>query len=157
MSKDLSIMIDDAKLNVRVGAILRYKGKILVEKNTSVDLGVVPGGRIKTMESTRDALIREVREEIGIDLTKYDMNIVSFIENFFEFDGKNYHELYYLYNVEIDDECNLYDGMPNYDNDGSKYYLLSDDEFKKDRILPEVLKEIITNDSFKNYIVNDLK
>ena len=47
--------------------------------------------------------------------------------------------------------------MPNYDNDGSKYYLLSDDEFKKDRILPEVLKEIITNDSFKNYIVNDLK
>ena len=63
MSKDLSIMIDDAKLNVRVGAILRYKGKILVEKNTSVDFGVVPGGRIKTMESTRDALIREVREE----------------------------------------------------------------------------------------------
>ena len=61
MSKDLSIMIDDAKLNVRVGAILRYKGKILVEKNTSVDFGVVPGGRVKTMESTRDALIREVK------------------------------------------------------------------------------------------------
>jgi hypothetical protein len=35
--------------------------------------------------------------------------------------------------------------------------LLSDDEFKKDRILPEVLKDIITNDTFKNYIVNDLK
>ena len=72
-------------------------------------------------------------------------------------DGKKYHELYYLYNVELDDECNLYDGMPNYDNDGSRYFLLSDDEFKKDRILPEVLKDIITNDTFKNYIVNDLK
>lgn len=157
MNKDLSVMIDDVKLNVRVGAILRYKGKILVEKNTSVDFGVVPGGRIKTMESTKEALIREVKEEIGIDLTNYEMNIVSFIENFFEFDGKNYHELYYLYNVELDDDCNLYDGMPNFDNDGSKYYLLSDDEFKKDRILPEVLKEIITNDTFKSYIVNDLK
>jgi len=157
MNKDLSVMIDDVKLNVRVGAIIRYNGKILVEKNNSVDFGVIPGGRVKALESSKAALIREVQEEIGVDLTNVEMNIVSSIENFFEFDGKKYHELYYVYNVDLKDTYELYDGMPNLDNGDSRYYLLSEDEFKQDKILPEVLKEIITNGDFENYIVNDLK
>lgn len=157
MNKDLSVMIEDVKLNVRVGAIIRYKGKILVEKNNNVDFGVIPGGRVKTLESSKDALIREVKEEIGIDLSNTEMNIVSSIENFFEFDGKKYHELYYVYNINLDDSYELYDGMSNLDNGDSKYYLLTEDEFKQDKILPEVLKDIISVNSFENYIVNDLK
>ena len=157
MNKDLSVMIEDVKLNVRVGAIIRYKGKILVEKNNNVDFGVIPGGRVKTLESSKDALIREVKEEIGIDLSNTEMNIVSSIENFFEFDGKKYHELYYVYNINLDDSYELYDGMSNLDNGDSKYYLLTEDEFKQDKILPEVLKDIIRVNSFENYIVNDLK
>ena len=74
MNKDLSVMIEDVKLNVRVGAIIRYKGKILVEKNNNVDFGVIPGGRVKTLESSKDALIREVKEEIGIDLSNINTN-----------------------------------------------------------------------------------
>ena len=157
MNKDLSVMIEDVKLNVRVGAIIRYKGKILVEKNNNVDFGVIPGGRVKTLESSKDALIREVKEEIGIDLSNTEMNIVSSIENFFEFDEKKYHELYYVYNINLDDSYELYDGMSNLDNGDSKYYLLTEDEFKQDKILPEVLKDIISVNSFENYIVNDLK
>lgn len=157
MNKDLSVMIDDVKLNVRVGAIIRYKGKILVEKNKTVDFGVIPGGRVKALESTKDALVREVKEEIGVDLTNFETEVVSSIENFFEFDGKKYHELYYVYKIELDDSFELYDDMPNLDNGDSKYYLLSDDEFKNDKILPEVLKDIISCEKFQNYIVNDLK
>ena len=47
--------------------------------------------------------------------------------------------------------------MSNLDNGDSKYYLLTEDEFKQDKILPEVLKDIISVNSFENYIVNDLK
>lgn len=157
MNKDLSVMIDDVKLNIRVGAIIRYQGKILVEKNSSVDFGVIPGGRIKTLEDTKIALYREIKEELGIVLNTDDMKMVSFIENFFEFDNKKYHELYYVYEIELDDSYNIYDGMPNMDNAGSKYYLLDNNEFKKDKILPEILKEVIELSEFKNYIVNDLK
>ena len=36
-SKDLSVMIEDVKLNVRVGAIIKHQNKILVERNKNVD------------------------------------------------------------------------------------------------------------------------
>lgn len=157
MNKDLSVMIDDVKLNVRVGAIIRYKEKILVEKNKNVDFAVIPGGRIKTLEDTKIALYREIKEELGIELNINNMNMISFIENFFEFDNKKYHELYYVYEIELDDSYDIYDGMSNMDNADSKYYLLTKDEFKKDKILPEILKEVIDSKDFKNYIVNDLK
>lgn len=157
MNKDLSVMIDDVKLNVRVGAIIRYKEKILVEKNKNVDFAVIPGGRIKTLEDTKIALYREIKEELGIELNINNMNMISFIENFFEFDNKKYHELYYVYEIELDDGYDIYDGMSNMDNADSKYYLLTKDEFKKDKILPEILKEVIDSKDFKNYIVNDLK
>ena len=157
MNKDLSVMIDDVKLNVRVGAIIRYQGKILVEKNKNVDFGVIPGGRIKTLEDTKIALYREIKEELGIELNTNNMNMISFIENFFEFDNKKYHELYYVYEIELDDSFDIYDGMSNMDNNDSRYYLLTKDEFKKDKILPEILKEVIDSKVFKNYIVNDLK
>jgi hypothetical protein len=65
--------------------------------------------------------------------------------------------LYYVYNINLDDSYELYDGMSNLDNGDSKYYLLTEDEFKQDKILPEVLKDIISVNSFENYIVNDLK
>ena len=46
-------------------------------------------------------------------------------------------------NKELDDSYNVFDGMSNMDNAGSKYYLLDNDAFKKDKILPEILKEVI--------------
>ena len=54
MNKDLSVMIDDVKLNIRVGAIIKYQDKILVEKNKNVDFYVVPGGRVKTLENSKE-------------------------------------------------------------------------------------------------------
>ena len=35
-NKDLSTIIDDVKLNIRVGAIIEYQNKILLEKNKNL-------------------------------------------------------------------------------------------------------------------------
>lgn len=67
-NKDLSTIIDDVKLNIRVGAIIEYQNKILLEKNKNVNFGVIPGGRIKTLENSITSLIREIEEEIGINI-----------------------------------------------------------------------------------------
>ena len=156
-NKDLSVMINDVKLNIRVGVILEYNKKILIEKNKEFDYCVLPGGRIHTLESTEEALIREVKEELGIDISEKNLKIFSIIENFFEKDNKNYHELYYLYKIELDNDYNIKDGFENIDNNDSDFYWYTREKFKENNILPSILKEIIDNKEFKNYIVKDIK
>lgn len=155
-NKDLSIMIDDVKLNIRVGLIIKYDNKILVEKNKHVDFAVVPGGRVKTLENTHTTLLREINEELGINISNEKIEMTSLIENFFVFDNKKYHELYFLYKVELSTDYNLKNGMKNLDNQDSNYYLLTPEEFQNDNILPNVLKEIVKTNEFKHYIVDDL-
>lgn len=155
-NKDLSVMIDDVKLNIRVGLIIKYDNKILVEKNKNVNFAVVPGGRVKSLESTHSTLLREIAEELGIDISNEKAEMVSLIENFFVFDNTKYHELYFLYKVELSQDYNLKDGMNNLDNNDSSYYLLTNEQFQKENLLPDVLKEIVNINEFKHYVVNDI-
>lgn len=157
MNKDLSIMIENVKLNIRTGVIITYKNKILVEKNKNVDFAVIPGGRVKTLENTHECLIRELKEELGVNLEKEEFKMISFIENYFTFDEKTYHELYFVYKVELKEDYGFTDGIKNLDNEDSSYYFLTKEEFKKEKILPDILKEIIEANEFKNYVVNDIK
>jgi 8-oxo-dGTP diphosphatase len=56
---------------VAVGAIVIDKGSILlVKRNTEPARGQwsLPGGRVELGETLREALVREVREETGIDV-----------------------------------------------------------------------------------------
>ena len=155
-NKDLSVIIEDVKLNIRVGLIIKYDNKILIEKNKNVDFAVVPGGRVKTLESTHSTLLREISEELGIDISNEKTEMISLIENFFVFDNTKYHELYFLYKVELSKDYNLKDGMNNLDNNDSSYYLLTNEQFQNENILPNVLKEIVNINEFKHYVVNDL-
>lgn len=154
--KDLSLMIDDVKLNIRVGAILEYNDKILVEKNKTVDFGVITGGRIRTLENGKEALIREIKEELNVDLSKEEFKLISLIENFFNFNNKTYHELYFVYKVKLSDNYGIEDGFENADNNDSNFYWYTKEEFAKQNILPAILKEIIYNEEFKNYVVDDI-
>ena len=155
-NKDLSVMINNVKLNIRVGAIIKHQNKILVERNKNVDFSVVPGGRVQTLETSLEALLREINEELGIDLSKETFELASLIENYFTFDNKNYHELYFVYKVDLKEEYNLNNGIENLDNSDSSYYLLTPEEFEKEKILPEITKEIIKEKEFKHYLINDL-
>lgn len=154
--QDLSIMIDDIKLNIRVGVIIEYNNKILVEKNKSVDFGVIPGGRIRTLESGQEALIREINEELEIDLSKEKFKLISLIENYFEFNNKTYHEIYFVYKTMLSKDYGIVNGYENADNNDSRFYWYTKEEFKQQNILPANLKEIIYNEEFKNYVVKDI-
>lgn len=156
-NKDLSTMIDDIKLNIRVGAIIKQHNKILIEKNNNENFSVIPGGRIKTLENSKDSLLREINEELGINLSNETFELTAIIENFFSFNRKQYHELYFVYKVELTKKYNLQDGMINLDSKDSKYYFLNPEDFQKENILPTVLKEIVLTNKFNHYIVNNIK
>ncbi len=154
---DLSIIIDGVKFNFRVGLLVKKKKQVLVECNPDYDFVVLPGGRVKTLESSEDALIREINEEMKIDLTNYNLEFIGIDENFFELDNIKYHELYFIYKIEIDENNdNFKDGMINYDSKVNYYKWINILDLKEVNLLPKSLISIIDSNGIHHSIQKDL-
>lgn len=154
---DLSIIIDGVKFNFRVGLLVKMKKQVLVECNQDYDFVVLPGRRVKTLESSEDALIREINEEMKIDLTNYNLEFIGADENFFELDNIKYHELYFIYKIEIDENNEDFkDGMINYDSKVNYYKWVDILDLKEVNLLPKSLINIIDSNGIHHSIQKDL-
>ena len=60
------------------------------------------GGGIEFLETSKDALRREFREELKVDIMVG--NFLGISENIFTYNGKNAHELILFYEVQIEDK-----------------------------------------------------
>lgn len=104
-------------------ALLRRRDEILVHPVTELDGTIIgrrpPGGTIEFGESGRDALVREIREELGAEVT--ELRYVGTLENIYTFRGKPEHELVRVYEARFSDptfysrdviDCVEADGQP---------------------------------------------
>ena len=55
-----------------VNAIMTWNGKLLLEKRRDSDSWGLPGGGVKKTETGREAIAREIYEELGIRIAKDD-------------------------------------------------------------------------------------
>lgn len=152
---DLSIMVGDVKFNYRAGLLITRNNKVLVECNPDYDFTTIPGGRVKTRESSIDALIRELEEEMHITISKDKVIFKSVIENFFELDNKKYHELFFLYKLNVEADSRFKEDMINYDSEKSYYKWVDKDKLDEVNLLPKPIRNISSNDNFESIIVND--
>jgi ADP-ribose pyrophosphatase YjhB (NUDIX family) len=71
-----------------------------------------PGGGIQYGEQSRDAAVRELREEFALELRRDDLILLGVIENIFEFKGKIGHEICFIYEYVVrDDDLERLDGV----------------------------------------------
>ena len=91
--------------NPRACGIALRNGKVLLQRAEWDQFWAVPGGRIEPGERSDRALVREMREELGIGVRIGQMAYV--IENLFEDRGTSFHEFgfYYLMDVLDDHVC----------------------------------------------------
>jgi adenylate kinase family enzyme len=156
--RDLSIMVDDVKFNYRAGLLIEKGNKVLVECNPDIDFVTLPGGRVQTLESSMEALQREIKEEMNIKLDPKEIKMRALIENFFEMDGKKYHELYFLYKLKVtSNDKRFTSDMKNIDSKASYYKWVKKDELDKANLLPVILREVVKTNKFENIVINDLK
>ena len=98
---DLTFNISEGKFNYRVGAIIIKNNKLLVVKNHKATYFYSVGGRVKYNETCEEAVKRETKEELGIDM-EID-RAVFFHEQFFDEKDSNehFHEIamYFLMKV----------------------------------------------------------
>ncbi len=64
---DLTVKMDGGTFNYRVAAILIHDGKLLAMRDERSPYHYLPGGRVKLGETAEDAVLREIREELGIE------------------------------------------------------------------------------------------
>ena len=64
---DISFVTDEGRFNYRVSAVILDGGRILAMRDERSPYYYLPGGRVKMGERAEDAVLREIREELGIE------------------------------------------------------------------------------------------
>ncbi|UTH13369.1 NUDIX hydrolase [Macrococcus equipercicus] len=101
---DLSLLLDSHKLNMRTSAIIRRGDEWLMHYGVNDEFITTVGGRIKLLEDSQSALIRELKEELNLTVSANELQFKTIIESFFDYRGTHYHELLFVYLLEVGDE-----------------------------------------------------
>ena len=147
---DIRIIVDGIKLNVRTGIMLIQDDKILLHKNDNKDNYVLPGGGVHFLESSEEAIKREIKEETGLDIIVEEC--VSTIENLFEHDGIKFHEIYFIYKGRFAKDIDTSKIIENIEGKPIKYGFVPLYKIDDYYILPVVTKDIIKNNT--SHIIN---
>ena len=151
---DITIDVENYKLNIRAAAAIIHNGKILVHKDIKNDYLCLIGGRVKIGEDSQATVKRELKEELGkdVEITGY----IATIENFFEMDRKNYHEIMFIHKAEFTDEEDKKIEYTLKNIEGKEhlsYKWIELDKIDEYSILPKAIKEILQE---KNYPVHKI-
>ncbi len=99
---DILYKTDDTVFSFRVGAICVQNGLVLLQKPDDDPGYSLPGGHVAFGEETRDTLKRELKEEIGADISVGALRWVA--EIFFPWDNRPCHQICLYYDVTLTDD-----------------------------------------------------
>ena len=155
MNNDVCFKIDDVVFNYRVAGLIKKDDKYLLETSPDIDYYTFIGGRCNLYESSKDAVIREFKEETGIP-TKC-IREVGMIENFFtsNFNGKKYHEILVIYELEFENDEDYYKEIKNIEGKDEIIKWISKDDFASLKLLPKPVFNNLNNPNFFHIINKD--
>ena len=97
----INFKVDNTKFNYRISGILHREGKILFHKFIDGKSWMLPGGRAEMLEDSKETLKREFQEELNCTVEVKSLKYV--VENFFEYNQLDYHELEFIHHIELQD------------------------------------------------------
>lgn len=91
--------------NYRVAGIVVENNRILLHTTAKDDFWSLPGGRVEIGETSSQALIREMKEELNEEVEI--VRLLWIVENFFIYAQKNYHEICFYYLIKFSERSQL--------------------------------------------------
>ena len=157
----ISFIKNNRAFNLRAAALIRRGDETLFHTVKGNDFWVLPGGRVHLGESTAEALIREIREEMGAAITI--VRPLWAVENFFIHQGTKHHHFGITYLAELTGpEAQPYDRLDGIlerreGNETLLFRWMSPEEVAREECYPSFLKEKLCHlpDSFEHLIHYD--
>ena len=93
---------DHIRFTNRVVGIALDRERVLLHRTDDMNFWALPGGRAELLEPSPETLVREMREEMGVDV-QVD-RLLWLAENFFEYGPRSFHEIgfYFLMHLPLD-------------------------------------------------------
>lgn len=128
-----------------VGVIVK-DDQVLLHRCVIDDFWSMPGGRCEFNESSKEAIIREMKEELDVKVEVERLLWVA--ECFFEDGGNEYHEMAFYYLLKLAEEDNyIYENKEPIEGDEEGLKLIFQwfaiDELEKLELYPIFLKEAL--------------
>ena len=113
MDMDLKIKAEEKEFHGRSCGIIKQKNSFLIMRVNSTSYYHIPGGHIEIGEDSKQAVIREIKEEIGCDVQETDLFAIQ--ENFWKKNNKKCHgiEFYYIIKPKYELEMKDYQRIEN--------------------------------------------
>ncbi len=146
MNKDWFFKGEDYICEVRTVAVIIKGNKILVQREKDGTEYALPGGHIKIGETLEDGLLREIKEELGVEI--YCKKMLWTEECFFEWNGKKTHNLAFYFLTEVKEGFSIPEGEDFFsqkDNCNVVLGWMPIENLKNITIYPEFLKDEIYN------------
>ena len=123
----------------RVAALIVRNKKLLAVKHTNLPgKFYTPGGAVNIHETSEEAIVREVYEEIGV---KLEVERLAFInEEFFILDGKKFHQMTFYYLMQAEPSLDITNGRPTDLGAEETLHWLSLDNLSDYNLVPRFLK-----------------
>lgn len=155
--EDISIVTENKKFKFRVSGLLINNGKLLVVKIDENSFYCLPGGHVELLEDTREAIIREFKEETGISVLVTKLLYVT--ENFFKSNNSNCHEIgfYYLLNTDKTIDTKDFNIIEQDKERTTKLAFKWLDINNLENVKPEFLKKKLQNidNTFKHLVIKN--
>ncbi len=146
LEKDWLFSAETYICDIRTVGVLVKNNKILVQRDKDGNEYALPGGHIKIGETLEDGLIREYKEETGIDIRIKHMLWSE--ECFWEWGGRQAHNIAFYYLIEECDGFEIPDVgefVSHKDNCNVIIGWMDIDQIQNVVIYPEFLKNEIHN------------
>lgn len=153
---DITLDVEEYKLNIRAAGVIIHNGKILAHRNINSDHYALVGGRVQIGENSAKTVKREIQEELGknIEITSY----IATIENFFEMKGSKYHEILFVHQAEFineEDKKIEYTLKNKEGKDYLQYEWLDLNKIEEYPLYPKAIQTILKEQKFPAHKIND--
>ena len=147
---DIKFEKDDYKFNVRSSCIMKDKKheKVLLSYMRAIkdhNAFLLPGGRLEILENSEEAILREIKEEVGLNL---DYKLVSIEENIVK--DTKFHMIEFVFYTEIEN----FEMLTNLDDGWDKFEIVEIKDIDNYDIRPKSVKNLIKENSYNDIYHN---